>query len=100
MKGMLAPALLLILAACAGNPKKPSSSAEALVEADRAHAEALPSSPVLDAACAPTRAHRDSDYTRGGLYAPGVADGRPEHEIDVSAVTEPEARREPRAALG
>jgi hypothetical protein len=97
----LAPALLLVLAACAGNPKKPSSSAEALADADRARAEALaPSSRALDDACAPTRVHRDSDYTRGGLYAPGVADGRPAREIDVSGVAEPEARREPRAATG
>jgi rare lipoprotein A len=44
--------------------------------------------------------HRDSDYTRGGLYAPGVADGRPAREIDVSNLAEPVPRREARAATG
>jgi rare lipoprotein A len=97
----LAPALLLFLAACAGNPKKPSSTADALPDAERARSEALAApTPIIDDACAPTRVHRDSDYTRGGLYAPGVPDGRPAREIDVSNVPEPEPRREPRAATG
>ncbi len=50
--------------------------------------------------CAPTRIHRDSDYTPGGLYAPGVADGGPAAAIDVSALREPVPRREPRARTG
>ena len=50
--------------------------------------------------CAPTRAHRDSDYTPGGLYAPGVADGGPSVAIDVSGVREPVPRAEPRSRYG
>jgi rare lipoprotein A len=50
--------------------------------------------------CAPTREHRDSDYTPGGLYAPGVADGGPATAIDVSGLVEPVPRDEPRARQG
>jgi len=97
-----APALLLLLAACAGNPKKPSSTAHELPDAARAPSEELSREAPRDAVdpCAPTRVHRDSDYTPGGLYAPGVADGRPAREIDVSGVVEPVPRREPLAATG
>jgi len=96
----LAPALLLVLAACAGTPKKSPSTASHVPDAERATAQPLAPTPIIDDACAPTRVHRDSDYTPGGLYAPGVADGRPAREIDVSNVPEPEPRREPRAATG
>jgi rare lipoprotein A len=98
----LAPALLLLLAACAGNPNKPSSTAHQLPDADRAPSEQLAREAPRDEVdpCAPTRVHRDSDYTPGGLYAPGVADGRPAREIDVSGVIEPVPRREPLAATG
>ena len=50
--------------------------------------------------CAPTRQHRDSDYTPGGLYAPGVSDGGPSAPIDVSAVLEPVPRAEQRSRYG
>lgn len=50
--------------------------------------------------CAPTREHRDSDYTAGGLYAPGVADGGPSSAIDISGLVEPVPRDEPRARQG
>lgn len=50
--------------------------------------------------CAPTRIHRDSDYTPGGLYAPGVSDSGPSAPIDVSALREPVPGREPRARTG
>jgi rare lipoprotein A len=98
----LVPALCLLLAACAGNPKKSPSTAHELPDAARAPAEALAREAPRDEVdpCAPTRVHRDSDYTPGGLYAPGVADGRPAREIDVSGVIEPVPRREPLAATG
>jgi rare lipoprotein A len=96
----LAPALAVLLAACAGNPPKSPSTAHQLGDAERARAESLPAQPAADDPCAPTRVHRDSDYTRGGLYAPGVADGRPAREIDVSNVAEPVPAREPLAATG
>ena len=50
--------------------------------------------------CAPTRVHRDSDYTRGGLYAPEIADGRPSSAPDVSNLPEPVPRAEPRSRYG
>jgi rare lipoprotein A len=95
--------LALLLAACAGTPKKSPSHAIQVPDADRATSEEIAADAprvALDDACAPTRVHRDSDYTRGGLYAPGVPDGRPAREIDVSGVAEPQPRREPRAATG
>jgi rare lipoprotein A len=99
----LVPALALLLAACAGNPKKSPSQAIQVPDAERARSEVLApdaSRTALDAACAPTRVHRDSDYTRGGLYLPGVADSGPARAIDVSGVVEPVVRAEPRAATG
>lgn len=50
--------------------------------------------------CLPTRRHDESDYTPGGLYAPGVADSGPAGEIDVSGVPEPVPREEPRSRYG
>ena len=50
--------------------------------------------------CAPTRRHLDSDYTPGGLYAPGVADSGPAVAIDVSGVREPVPRVEPHSRYG
>lgn len=41
------------------------------------------------------------NYTRGGLYAPGVADSAPEGGIpDVELIPEPEVRAEPRSRYG
>ena len=97
---VLAPALLLLLAACAGTPKKSPSTAMQVPDTARSPAQELRRDVAAADPCAPTRVHRDSDYTRGGLYAPGVADGRPAREIDVSNVAEPVPRREPRAATG
>jgi rare lipoprotein A len=50
--------------------------------------------------CLPTREHRDSDYTPGGLYAPGVADSAPAGNVDLSGVIEPVPRVEPRSRYG
>jgi rare lipoprotein A len=44
--------------------------------------------------------HRDSDYTRGGLYAPEVSDGRPSSAPDISNLPEPVPRAEPRSRYG
>lgn len=98
------PALLLFLTACAATPPRPTAAPPAVlqrsVEAPRAlvaanRPDARPVNP-----CAPTREHRDSDYTPGGLYAPGVADGGPASAIDVSGLVEPVPRDEPRARQG
>lgn len=50
--------------------------------------------------CLPTRRHDESDYTPGGLYAPGVADAGPAGEVDLSGVPEPVPRDEPRSRYG
>jgi rare lipoprotein A len=97
----LAPALLLLLTACAGAPKPSPTARAPAAEQIRTPTPATDAPMVVvDDACAPTRVHRDSDYTPGGLYAPGVADGRPARPIDVSAVVEPVPRLEPRARTG
>lgn len=50
--------------------------------------------------CLPTRRHDESDYTPGGLYAPGVADAGPAGDVDISGVPEPVPRDEPRSRYG
>jgi rare lipoprotein A len=99
------PALLaLLLSACAGAPTRPAPVAESPRAAARptagADAPSRDSRSAFVRACAPTREHRDSDYTPGGLYAPGVSDAGPAQPIDVSAVREPVPREEPRARSG
>jgi rare lipoprotein A len=98
----LALPALLLLTACAGSPKRPSPPPAQAHAPATAHAPRNDSAPAVATVdpCAPTRQHRDSDYTPGGLYAPGVADGRPATAIDVSSVREPAPVREPRARFG
>ncbi len=83
-----------LLAACAQAPKRPSSPAATPV------ATAAPQASAAVNPCAPTREHRDSDYTAGGLYAPGVPDSGPSAPIDVSGLVEPVPRDEPRSRYG
>ena len=102
MRRVLALTAAALLAACGHAPvhhPTPSTSAAA------GNAKAPPASATavethLAQACAPTRQHRDSDYTRGGLYLPGVADSGPSAAIDVSGVREPIPRDEPRSVNG
>ena len=101
MKRGLAPALALLLVACGHAPTRPAgegSEAFALQDED-APRRGTPRSEPVDP-CAPTRVHRDSDYTAGGLYAPGVPDAGPSAAIDVSALPEPVPRVEPRSRYG
>ena len=97
--------IVAILAACSTSPPRPASpNAGSREPAFTARAEpprrvdAGPARPINP--CAPTRVHRDSDYTAGGLYAPGVADGGPSSAIDISGLAEPVPRDEPRARQG
>ena len=103
MRRGLAPALLVLLAGCGTSPSRPVA-AEAAGEASEAFALQEEAPPRRGAAsadpCAPTRVHRESDYTPGGLYAPDIADGGPALAIDVSALPEPVPRDEPRARYG
>jgi rare lipoprotein A len=94
--GLVAAAAALLLGACASAPRHPSpSSAYAAAESP-----ASTSAPLAGNPCAPTRVHRDSDYTAGGLYAPGVSDAGPSAPIDVSGIPEPVPRDEPRSRYG
>ena len=98
MRRALLP-LLLAVTACAGNPQRPTAPIATTKPPATSPAPVRGATPAIEA-CAPTRVHRDSDYTPGGLYAPGVADGRPATAIDVSNVVEPTPRSEPRARTG
>lgn len=95
MKIGFAAVAVLLLAACASTPKPPASSAYAAPQSPASSSSALPPNP-----CAPTRIHRDSDYTAGGLYAPGVSDAGPSAPIDVSGIAEPVPRDEPKSRYG
>ena len=97
----MALGLVLLLGACGQAPvrQRPASSATT----GKASVPVVPVTPAavrLQQACAPTRQHRDSDYTRGGLYAPGVSDSAPSTAIDISGVIEPTPRGEPLAHYG
>lgn len=97
--------IVAFLAACSSSPPRPTNSnAGSRKTSFTARAE-LPRRVDAEPArainpCAPTREHRDSDYTAGGLYAPGVADGGPSSAIDISGLVEPIPRDEPRARQG
>ena len=94
-------AALMLLVGCGHAPVRPQ--AHALPQISRepiASGRRDLGSPSRVDPCAPTRIHRDSDYTPGGLYAPGVSDSGPSAAIDVSALREPVPRREPRARTG
>ena len=94
--GLAAAAAALLLGACASAPR-PSSPSSAYAASE---APASTSTPLAANPCAPTRAHRDSDYTAGGLYAPGVPDAGPSAPIDVSGIAEPVPRDEPKSRYG
>lgn len=87
--------LVLVLAACGHAPMREHSGARRVVVSSATGADTAP----VDA-CAPTRVHRDSDYTAGGLYAPEVSDGEPSAPIDVSGLAEPVPRDEPLSRYG
>lgn len=94
------PALVVLsLTACGTSPKKPAAAGAATPSAVIASPKSGSAQSVVNP-CAPTRVHRDSDYTAGGLYAPGVSDSGPAVPIDVSGVKEPVPRDEPRSRYG
>ena len=97
---LLLPAFIVLLVTACGTDAAPTDSSQRsrLLRERPAKARRLQSTPVNP--CAPTREHLDSDYTPGGLYAPGVADSGPATAIDVSGVLEPVPRDEPRSRYG
>ena len=97
----LVPALVVLLAtACGSTPTRPPPTAGTAASIAGASAAARAAGRQAVDPCAPTRKHLDSDYTPGGLYAPGVADSGPATAIDVSGVREPVPRDEPRSRYG
>ena len=99
MRRGLAVVAMSLLAACGHAPVHRQPPPPATGNAPSSAAITSVESHLLRA-CAPTRQHHDSDYTRGGLYLPGVADSGPSSSIDVSGVSEPVPRSEPRSANG
>jgi rare lipoprotein A len=103
MRRWLAVVVLLLLEACGHTPvhhRPPPSAIAGNGSSAAATGAVTPAEVHLAQACAPTRQHHDSDYTRGGLYLPGVADSGPSASIDVSGVSEPVPHAEPRSANG
>jgi rare lipoprotein A len=97
---LLLPALVVLLVtACGSKPTRPTA-ANAALASQNAGQGSPPANLTAVNPCAPTRKHLDSDYTPGGLYAPGVADSGPTTAIDVSGVLEPVPRDEPRSRYG
>ncbi|WP_226469419.1 septal ring lytic transglycosylase RlpA family protein [Luteimonas panaciterrae] len=92
----------LVLASCASNPKKSASEAVALPEKGSIGRSALPSGRNKRSPYAPAQEDpsKRGNYTRGGLYAPGVADSAPDHIPDVDAIPEPDVVDEPRSSYG
>lgn len=98
MRRLLAIALTLGLAACAGAPRKSASppSTKAGLPAS-ATASAAKKSPYAPAQEDPGKR---GDYVAGGLYAPDVRDSVPDDIPDVDAIPEPEVTPEPRSKVG
>jgi rare lipoprotein A len=103
--------LAVLLAACSTAPvKSPSPSPVPDASGPGQSVEPLPS-PAPDSAkdsaeahnakvCRQTMQHDESNYTKGGLYAPSVADAHPDGELDVSLLQEPAPRNEPKSRYG
>lgn len=94
---------VLALAACSGIPEKSPPSTATRVQSPAPATTAQPASrrsrhsPYAPAQEDPGKR---GDYTRGGLYAPQIADSAPAGLPDVDLIPEPEVRNEPRARYG
>jgi rare lipoprotein A len=101
MRALLAAALVLGLAACAGAPKKSAPPAATAAKPEARTAAAAPTarrkSPYAPAQEDPGKR---GNYVAGGLYAPGERDSVPDEIPDVDAIPEPEVTNEPRSAVG
>ena len=104
-----APLLVLMLAACSSAPPRPQAPMQPATQPPQAQAPtAVPSLP--DGAgeaernnarvCRQVIQHDERNYTKGGLYAPGVADAHPDGELDISLLKEPVPRAEPKSRAG
>lgn len=106
MKRIASCALLtLALGACSSAPERPLQPEQQ--EASRPtkpNSEARPAPSDAESnnarVCRQVMTHDERNYTRGGLYAPGVSDAHPDGELDVSLLQEPTPREEPRSRYG
>ena len=80
----------LLLSGCASAPKSPALPAPVTEARD-------PPGPTPPRTARPDK---PGEYTAGGLYKPGVADGGPAVPPDISHLKEPVPREEPRARYG
>ena len=88
-----APLLALMLAACSSAPPRPDAPAPSASKPPQAQVPAV-TPPLPDTAgeaernnarvCRQVMQHDERNYTKGGLYAPKVADAHPDGELDVS----------------
>jgi rare lipoprotein A len=102
--------LAIALAACTSAPVKTPSASKPVAKQPDSAVIAQPDSPVPAPAgsaeahnakvCRQTMQHDERRYTKGGLYAPDVADAHPDGELDVSLLEEPEPREEPKSRYG
>ncbi|HET6435505.1 MAG TPA: septal ring lytic transglycosylase RlpA family protein [Xanthomonadaceae bacterium] len=97
-RATVAIAASLLLAACAGSPKKETPAAGARVDAPAPGPSQPRRSPYAPAQEDPSKR---GNYTAGGLYAPGVADSVPDGGLhDVDQIPEPEVEDLPRSRYG
>jgi len=98
---LLAPAVLLLLSACAGVPKKSASEPQPLPDRGGIGRSDLPNarkrSPYAPAQEDPSKR---GAYTAGGLYAPHIADSAPGEIPDVDAIPEPDVVDVPLSRYG
>ena len=99
--------LAVLLAACTSAPlKTPSAPKAAAGEPAIVQSESVPRKGTESAeahnanVCRQTMQHDERNYTKGGLYAPNVADAHPDGELDVSLLEEPVPRDEPKSRYG
>lgn len=103
-----APLLALMLTACSSAPPRPEAPARMPSVPQAPAADTTP--PLPEGAgeaernnarvCRQVMQHDERNYTKGGLYAPGVADAHPDGELDVRLLKEPVPRIEPKSRVG
>ncbi|HVI25357.1 MAG TPA: septal ring lytic transglycosylase RlpA family protein [Xanthomonadaceae bacterium] len=97
-RATVAIAASLLLAACAGAPKKDAPAASGRVDKPSPASSQPRRSPYAPAQEDPSKR---GNYTAGGLYAPGVADSVPDGGLhDVDQIPEPEVEDLPRSRYG
>jgi lytic murein transglycosylase B len=97
-----AGAACLVLAACGSAPRKAEAPAPTVrIEHHGTAATSQPRNRRSPYAPAQEDPSKRGNYTRGGLYAPGVADSAPTGGIaDVDEIPEPEVTDEPHSRYG